>query len=49
LATIHQRYRQDRETDRQRSDSIRRTVLQTVVQNATNSQLLLPLSALWRP
>jgi len=29
LATIHQRYRQDR-TDRQRSDSIGRTILQTV-------------------
>jgi len=31
LATVHQRQRQDR-TDRQRSDSIRRTVLQTVAQ-----------------
>ena len=31
LATIHQRHRQDRQ-DRQRSDSIGRTVLQTVVQ-----------------
>ena len=34
LATIHQRDRQDRkgQTDRQRSDSIGRTVLQTVAQ-----------------
>jgi len=35
LATIHQRYRQDRQTDRQTgqpSDSVGRTVLQTVVQ-----------------
>jgi len=36
LATVHQRYRQtgqrDRQTDRQRSDSIGRTVLQTVAQ-----------------
>jgi len=35
LATIHQRHRQDRltgQTDRQRSDSIGRTVLQTVAQ-----------------
>jgi len=34
LATIHQRHRQDRtdKTDRQRSDSIGRTVLQTVAQ-----------------
>ena len=32
LATIHQRYRQTGQTDRQRSDSIGRTVLQTVAQ-----------------
>ena len=34
LATIHQRYRQDMadRTDRQRSDSIGRTILQTVAQ-----------------
>ena len=32
LATIHQRHRQDR-VDKQRSDSIWRTVLQTVAQN----------------
>jgi len=32
LATIHQRHRQTDRTDRQRSDSIRRTVLQTVAQ-----------------
>jgi len=35
LATIHQRHRQDRQTDRQtgqRTDSIGRTVLQTVAQ-----------------
>jgi len=37
LATVHQRHRQDRQTDRteqvkQRSDSIERTVLQTVTQ-----------------
>ena len=31
LATVHERYRQDRQ-DRQRSDSIGRTVLQTVAQ-----------------
>jgi len=36
LATIHQRYRQDRRTDRQRSDSIGRTVLQTVAQKLLN-------------
>jgi len=30
LATIHQRYRQDRQTDRQRSNRMGRTVLQTV-------------------
>ena len=35
LATIHQRYRQDR-TDRQQSDSIGRTVLQTVAQKLTS-------------
>jgi len=35
LATIHQRHRQaDRQTGRQRSDSIGRTVSQTVAQNA---------------
>jgi len=36
LATIHQRYRQYRQdrTDRQRSDSIGRTVLQTVAQKS---------------
>jgi len=41
LATIHQRHRQDRQTDRQtegqdreRSDSTRRTVLQTVAQKS---------------
>jgi len=39
---MHQRYRQDRQdrtdrqTDRQRSDSIGRTVLQTVAQKATS-------------
>jgi len=35
LATVHERHRQDRQTDRtdrQRSDSIVRTVLQTVAQ-----------------
>ena len=36
LATVHERYRQtdetDRQTDRQRSDSLRRTVLQMVTQ-----------------
>jgi len=31
LATVHERHRQDR-TDRQRTDSIGRTVLQTVAQ-----------------
>ena len=36
LATIHQRYRQDR----QRSDSIRRTVLQTVAQKPSSFILL---------
>ena len=39
LATIHQRCRQDRQTDRQtgqRSDSIWRTVLQTVAQKKSN-------------
>jgi len=38
LATIHQRHRQDRtgQTDRQRSDSIGRTVLQTVAQKLTS-------------
>jgi len=39
LATIHQHYRQDRQTDRtdrQRSDSIGRTVLQTVAQKITH-------------
>ena len=40
LATIHQRYRQDRtgqtgQTERQRSDSIGQTVLQTVAQKRT--------------
>jgi len=35
LATIHQRYRQDRQTDRQWSDCIGRTVLQTVAQKET--------------
>jgi len=34
LATIHQGYRQDRQ-DRQRSDSIGRTVLQTVAQKTS--------------
>jgi len=34
LATMHERYRQ---TDRQRSDSIGRTVLQTVVQQELSS------------
>jgi len=33
LATMHKRYRQDKESDRQRTDSIGRTVLQTVAQN----------------
>ena len=33
LATVHERYRQDRQ-DRQRTDSIGRTVLQTVAQKA---------------
>ena len=33
LATIHQRHRQTDRTDRQWSDSIGRTVLQTVAQN----------------
>jgi len=32
LATIHQRHRQTDRTDRQRTDSIGRTVLQTVAQ-----------------
>ena len=32
LATVHERDRQDRQTDRKRSDSIGRTVLQTVAQ-----------------
>ena len=40
LATIHQRYRQtgqtDRQTDRQRTDSIGRTVLQTVAQKPSD-------------
>ena len=36
LATIHQRHRQDRQ-DRQRSDSIGRTVLQTVAQKTSSS------------
>jgi len=35
LATIHQRYRQDIQTDSQRSDSIGRTVSQTVAQNGS--------------
>jgi len=36
LATVHQRYKQDRQDrqDRQRSDSIGRTVLQTVAQKS---------------
>jgi len=40
LATVHQRYRQDRQTDmtdRQRSDSVVRTVLQTVAQELSDS------------
>jgi len=32
LATVNQRHRQTGQTDRQRSDSIKRTVLQTVAQ-----------------
>ena len=32
LATIQQHHRQDRQTDRQRSDSIGKTALQTVAQ-----------------
>ena len=43
LATIRQRYRQDRQTDRQterqRSDSIGRTVLQTVAQKVSGEKL----------
>ena len=41
LATVHERHRQtgqdrqDRQTDRQRTDSIWRTVLQTVAQKRT--------------
>ena len=40
LATIHQRYRQDRShrTDRQRSDGMGRTVLQTVVPKNVEGQ-----------
>jgi len=42
LATVHERYRQDRigqdRQDRQRSDSIGRTVLQTVAQKRTSQQ-----------
>jgi len=48
LATIHQRYRQDRtdrqtdrQTHRQRSDSIGRTVLQTVAQKPRESDISL--------
>jgi len=37
LATIHQRSRQDRQTHRQRSDSIGQTVLQTVTQKSKDS------------
>ena len=32
LATVHERHRQDNKQDRQRTDSIGRTVLQTVAQ-----------------
>jgi len=32
LATVHERHRQTGQTDRQRSDSIGRTVLQTVAE-----------------
>ena len=49
LATIHQRYRQDRQTG-QRSDSIERTVLQTVAQKfeneATNAYKMYPCAFL---
>ena len=44
LATVHERYRQDRtdrtdrQTDRQRSDSIGRTVLQTVAQKSDKTR-----------
>jgi len=42
LATVHERYRQtDRQTDRQdiqRSDSVGRTVLQTVAQKKSNEE-----------
>jgi len=37
LTTVHQRYRQTGQTDRQRTDSIGRTVLQTVAQKRSNN------------
>jgi len=45
LATVHERHRQtgqtDRQTDRQRTDSIGRTVLQTVAQKILQSGRML--------
>jgi len=46
LATVHQRYRQDIQTDRQRTDSTRRTVLQTVAQKYAIFTLSLPVTIL---
>jgi len=48
LATIHQRYRQDRQTG-QRSDSIGRTVLQTVAQKrlALTSRIFVDTCYMW--
>jgi len=40
LATIHQRHRETDRTDRQRTDSIGRTVLQTVAQLRINCRLV---------
>ena len=47
LATIHQRHKQDR-IDRQRSDSIRRTVLQTVAQKPICSDNAVRIKRPWR-
>ena len=57
LATVHQRFRQDRQTDRQtgqtdrqRSDSIWRTVLQTVAQKlASHAAKSFQLLVCWTP
>ena len=41
LATLHERHRQTDRTDRQRTDSIGRTVLQTVAQKLVKQQCVL--------